>query len=45
MQELLNKAERDCLEAKNEKMQSILEQRDVEDRLRDLERDFKDREM
>lgn len=45
MLELLNKAEKETLEAKNEKMQAILEQRDIEDRLRDLEHDSKDREM
>ena len=41
----LNKAERETLEVKNEKMAIQLEQRDIEDRLRDLERDFHDKEM
>jgi len=41
----LNRAEKETLEVKNEKMQAILEQRDIEDRLRDLERDFQDREL
>ena len=45
MLELLNKAEKETLEVKNEKMQAILEQRDIEERLRDRERDFYDREM
>lgn len=41
----LNKAERETLEVKNEKMLAILEQRDIEDRLRDREKDFQDKEM
>ena len=41
----MNRAEKETLEIKNEKMQAILEQRDIEDRLRDRERDFHDREM
>ena len=40
----MNLAEKETLEVKNEKMQEILKQRDVEDRLRDLERDFQDKE-
>ena len=43
--EKLNKAEKETLEAKNEKMQAILEQRDIEDRLRDLEHDAKEKEI
>ena len=43
--EQLNRAERETLEAKNEKMQAILESRTVEDRLRDLQRDAKDKEV
>ena len=40
--EALNRAEKETLEVKNEKMQAILEQRDIEDRLKDRERDFQD---
>ena len=43
--EQLNRAEKETLEVKNEKMQAILEQRDIEDRLRDRERDFHDKEI
>ena len=40
----LARAEKETLEVKNEKMETILLQRDIEDRLRDRERDFQDRE-
>ena len=40
--EALNRAEKETLEVKNEKMRAILEQRDIEDRLKDRERDFQD---
>ena len=41
----LNKAEKETLEVKNEKMEAIIKRRDIEDHLRDCERDFLDREM
>lgn len=40
----LNRAEKEALEVKNEKMEAILEQRNIEDRLRDREQDFGERE-
>ena len=41
----LNKAEKETLEVKNEKMEAILKRRDIEDRLRERERNFLDQEM